>query len=150
MGNESELMRFILDTGVLGRIVHPRKHADAKRWLASIVASHDVLVSEVCDYELRRELIRIGASRSLDRLDELGRELRYVPVTTSVWRVAARLWALGRRAGRPTADEASLDGDVLLAAQARAEDAVIVTTNARHFELFANVREWTDVLADQK
>jgi predicted nucleic acid-binding protein len=138
-------MRLILDTGVLGRVVHPRKHADAKAWLGAVIGSHDVLVSEVCDYELRRELIRIGAQRSLDRLDELERELRYVPVTTSVWRAAARLWAVGRRAGRPTADAASIDGDVLLAAQARAEDAVIVTTNPRHFELFTEARLWTEV-----
>jgi predicted nucleic acid-binding protein len=143
-------MRLILDTGVLGHVVHPRKHPEAKRWLAAIVGVHEVLVSEVCDYELRRELIRIGALRSLDRLDELERELRYVPVTTSVWRSAAQLWALGRRAGRPTADEASLDGDVLLAAQARAEDAVIVTTNARHFELFADARLWTEIGADSE
>jgi predicted nucleic acid-binding protein len=138
-------MRLILDTGVLGRVVHPRKHADAKAWLGAVVGSHDVLVSEVCDYELRRELIRIGAQRSLERLDELERELRYVPVTTSVWRAAARLWAVGRRAGRPTADAASIDGDVLLAAQARAEDAVIVTTNPRHFVLFTEARLWTEV-----
>lgn len=127
-------MRLILDTGVLGRVVHPRKHADVRRWFADAVAEHDVLVSELCDYELRRELIRIGASRSLSRLDELGRELRYLPVTTSTWRSAARLWALARRTGRPTASGAGLDGDVLLAAQARAEDALIVTTNTRHFE----------------
>ena len=138
-------MRLILDTGILGRIVHPRKHADAKQWLGEIVGVHEVLVSEICDYELRRELLRIDARRSLDRLDELERELRYVPVTTVVWRAAARLWAVGRRAGRPTADAASIDGDVLLAAQARAEDAVIVTTNPRHFELFAQACLWTEV-----
>ena len=98
-------------------------------------------MSEVCDYELRRERLRIGATRSLARLDELGREMRYLPVTTATWRSAARSWAMTRRAGRPTADAARLDGDVLIAAQARAEDATIVTTNLRHFELLADVRE---------
>jgi predicted nucleic acid-binding protein len=111
------------------------------------VETHEVLVSEVCDYELRRELLRLGALRSLSHLDELSRELRYLPVTTTTWRSAARLWAMARRAGRPTASPDSLDGDVLLAAQARAEDATIVTTNARHFELFASAVGWEDVPA---
>jgi len=50
-----------------------------------------MLLSEVADYELRRELLRIDSRRSLDRLDELTRELRYIPVTTATWRAAARL-----------------------------------------------------------
>lgn len=140
-------MRLVLDTGVLGQVVHPRRYADVRAWLGSAVEAHEVLVSEICDYELRRELLRLGASRSLSHLDELARELRYLPVTTTVWRSAARLWAMARRAGKPTASPGSLDGDVLLAAQARAEDATIVTTNARHFELFAPAVDWKDVPA---
>jgi predicted nucleic acid-binding protein len=140
-------MRLVLDTGVLGQVVHPRRYAEVRAWLGSAVEAHEVLVSEICDYELRRELLRLGASRSLSHLDELARELRYLPVTTTVWRSAARLWAMARRAGKPTASPGSLDGNVLLAAQARAEDATIVTTNARHFELFAPAVDWKDVPA---
>jgi predicted nucleic acid-binding protein len=138
-------MRLVLDTGILGQVVHPRRYDDVRAWLARAVAVHEILISEVCDYELRRELLRIGARRSLDRLDELGRELRYLPATTATWRSAAALWAMARRAGRPTADRESLDADVLVAAQARAEDAVVVTTNPRHFELFTEAAELADV-----
>lgn len=53
--------------------------------------------------------------------------------------------AMARRAGKPTASPDSLDGDVLLAAQARSEDATIVTTNVRHFELFATAVGWRDL-----
>lgn len=141
-------MRLVLDTGVLGRVVHPRKYADVRAWLRSAVASHEFLISEVCDYELRRELLRIGATKSIDRLDELSRELRYLPVTTATWRAAAGLWAMARRAGRPTADAAGLDGDVLLAAQARAEAATIVTTNPKHFEMFAPASQWEEIRSD--
>ena len=130
-------MKLLLDTGVLGQVVHPRRYDDVRDWLRHAVNAHEVLVSEVCDYELRRELLRIGSRRSVARLDELARELRYVPVTTSTWRAAASLWAMSRRAGRPNDEPAALDGDVLLAAQARAEDATIVTTNPRHFALLA-------------
>lgn len=84
-------MKLLLDTGVLGQVVHPRRHAESRAWLRRVVAEHEVLVSEVCDYERRRELLRIGARRSIAHLDELGRELRYLPATTSTWRLAAIL-----------------------------------------------------------
>ncbi|MGD8859483.1 MAG: PIN domain-containing protein [Myxococcales bacterium] len=137
-------MKLLLDTGILGRVCHPSKYQEVRDWLAVSVADHDLLISEVADYELRRELIRIGATRSLARLDELERELRYVPVTTATWRSAAKLWAWARRTGKATASGDALDGDVLIAAQARAEDAVVVTTNPRHFEQFVEARRWGD------
>lgn len=135
-------MKLFLDTGVLGKVVHPRRYDDVRAWLRGVVVAHECLVSELCDYELRRELVRIGASRSLSRLDELGRTLRYVPITTATWRAAAELWAAARRAGRPTADPAGLDGDVLLAAQAQEQGATVVTTNPRHFDQLAPATTW--------
>jgi predicted nucleic acid-binding protein len=136
-------VRLVLDTGVLGQICHPRKHHDVRAWFRRAAQEHEFLVSEVADYELRRELLRIGSRKSLDRLDELTRELRYLPVTTTTWRAAARLWAEQRSAGRVTAE--GLDGDVLIAAQGLAEAASIVTTNERHFEGIVDALSWTVV-----
>jgi predicted nucleic acid-binding protein len=84
-------VRLLLDTGVLGQICHPRKHGEVRTWLRGAVRVHAVMISELADYALRRELLRIGATRSLVRLDELARELLYVPVTTTHWRDAAAL-----------------------------------------------------------
>ena len=137
-------MRLLLDTAVVGEICHPRKYDDVRAWFARAAAAHELLLSEVADYELRRELLRIDSRRSLDRLDELTRELRYIPVTTATWRAAARLWALQRKAGRVTAAEGGLDGDVLIAAQALAEDAVIVTPNTRHFDSMVRAVTWQE------
>jgi predicted nucleic acid-binding protein len=138
-------VRLLLDTAVVGEICHPRKYDDVRAWFARAAAAHEMLLSEVADYELRRELLRIDSRRSLDRLDELTRELRYIPVTTATWRAAARLWALQRKAGRVTAAEGGLDGDVLIAAQALAEDAVIVTPNTRHFDSMVRAVTWQEV-----
>lgn len=135
-------MKLLIDTGVLGRVVHPRRYADVRQWFEGAILEHDILISEVADYELRRELLRIGARRSLARLDELGRELRYVPVTTSDWRASASLWAWARRSGRPTAANERLDADVLITAQARAEDAVVLTTNPKHFMPMVQATTW--------
>ena len=137
-------MRLLLDTGVVGQIYHPRKHQEVRRWFADAVGQHEILVSEVADYELRRELVRIGATRSLTRLDELARELRYVPVTTATWRSAANLWAWVRRTGKPTGTDVGLDGDVLIAAQAISEQAIVVTTNPRHFEALVRASQWDE------
>jgi toxin FitB len=127
-------VKLLLDTGVLGQICHPRKHADVRAWFRSAVQEHAFLVSELADYELRRELLRLGAVRSLSRLDELTRELPYVPITTATWRRAAALWAVARNAGNITAPPEALDGDVLVAAQALEEGAIVLTTNTKHFE----------------
>lgn len=136
-------MRLLLDTGVLGQICHPRKHHEVRTWFRRAVRDHELLVSEVADYELRRELLRIDSRKSIDRLDELTRELRYLPVTTATWRAAARLWAEQRRTGRVTGE--GLDGDVLIAAQALEELATVVTTNEKHFAGIVDVSSWTAV-----
>ena len=65
--------------------------------------------------------------------------LDWLPVSDSAWDVAARLWADCRRRGRPHED----DGDLLIAAQAGALDAVVVTRNARDFaDLHVTVENW--------
>lgn len=127
-------MKLLLDTGVLGQLCHPRKHADVRAWFRRAVHEHAFLVSELADYELRRELLRLGATKSLSRLDELTHELPYIPVTTATWRRAAELWAVARNTGNVTAPPEALDGDVLVAAQAIEEGAVVLTNNTRHFE----------------
>ena len=136
-------MRLVLDTGVLGQICHPRKYHGVRSWFRRAVREHDLLVSEVADYELRRELLRIESHKSLARLDELTRELRYLPTTTATWRSAARLWAALRHDGRVTAK--GLDGDVLIATQAIEEMAGIVTSNDKHFDGVVDVYTWTTV-----
>ena len=136
-------MRLLLDTGVLGQICHPRKHHDVRSWFRRAVREHEFLISEVADYELRRELLRIDSRRSLARLDELARELRYLPTTTATWRAAARLWAAQRRAGFISGE--GLDGDLLIVAQAQEEAAAVVTFTEKHFESLADALSWTAV-----
>jgi len=63
---------------------------------------------------------------------------------------AAEFWATARNAGRQSADDASLDADMILAAQAIAlhrdnDEAIIATTNVRHLVLFCNARVWRDI-----
>jgi predicted nucleic acid-binding protein len=77
-------VRLLIDTGILGGICHPRKHADIRAWFARAVREHELLVSVVCDYELRRELLRIRSARYLRRLDELTRELPFIDLSVAI------------------------------------------------------------------
>ena len=66
-------------------------------------------------------------------------------LSTPIMLRAAELWAEARRRGRPTADPQALDCDVILAAQALAMDATVVTDNVGHLALFVEAKSWRDI-----
>lgn len=141
----------LLDTGPLGMVTHPRKHRETKDWLERLLkGGARVVIPEIADYELRRSLLRIGAIKSVGRLDALESALDYLPISTAVMRRAAQLWADARRTGHPTAPDPALDGDVILAAQvttsfAPADDAVVATDNVGDLSRFVTARRWVDI-----
>lgn len=101
-------------------------------WLQSLIeAGVRVIVPEIADYEVRRELLRANKINGLAMLDTLTESLDYLPLTTSAMRRAAKLWADARQSGQPTAGDNTIDGDVILAAQALSlgvDDYVIATS----------------------
>jgi predicted nucleic acid-binding protein len=141
----------LLDTGPLGLVTHPKaatKNSKAAQWLLGLLSDGvDVLIPGIADYELRRELLRAGKTRSVAVLDQYKARLGYVPLTTEVMLQAARFWATARQQGKPTAPDPALDGDVILAAQAAVlgrggDDVVIATTNVGHLSRFVPAQEW--------
>jgi hypothetical protein len=109
-----------------------------------------MVLPEITDYEVRRELLRINSMRRLRLLDELSDLVLYAELTTETMRLAADFWARARRLGRPTADDKALDCDMVLAAQAEllrhsGFDTVIATTNVRHLELVTAASEWQSI-----
>jgi predicted nucleic acid-binding protein len=106
-----------------------------------------VAVPEIADYEIRRELLRADRPKGIARLDALAEQVGYLPVTTPVMRLAAELWARVRKAGKPTAKDAALDADVILAATAwlAAQDGlevIVATDNVRHLGRFVTASLW--------
>jgi hypothetical protein len=76
--------------------------------------------------------------------------LASVAITTPVMLKAAEFWASARKIGRQSASDASLDADMILAAQAailtgHGDEAVVATTNVRHLALFAPARVWREI-----
>ncbi len=149
-------MKLLLDTGPLGQLCHPRKDQNRPiaEWLARLLHAGDesvqVSVPEIADYELRRKLLHLidkgqATEKSIQRLDDLGRLLDYLPLDTETMRRAAELWAMARKQGLPTSAEQALDGDVILAAQADLVGATVVTTNRKHLSQFVPAKEWTEI-----
>ena len=147
-------MIVLLDAGPLGMVTNPKSSPEdqsCKNWLAKSGSSGvEIMIPEIADYEVRRELLPAGKDRGLARLDALKAMLGYAPITTPVMLKAAEFWATARRMGQQSADDASLDADMILAAQAAAlnrggDDTVIATTNVRHLALFASARVWRDI-----
>ena len=65
---------------------------------------------------------------------------------------AAGVWAEARNLGMPTADEKSLDADVIICAQYKLIESeypgryiIIATTNVNHLSCFAEAKEWNDI-----
>lgn len=136
----------ILDSGPLGRIAHPRSNREIAEWFSGLLTSGAaVLLSEIADYEVRRNLLLEGLTASVERLDQLKETLTYMPLTTRVMLRAAALWAIARRQGQPTADPRALDADVILAAQAVQAGAVLATENIGHLSRFVDARNWRDI-----
>jgi predicted nucleic acid-binding protein len=141
----------LLDTGPLGMVTHPRPNPEIVAWLRDLLADGAVvLVPEIADYELRRELIRAKRTKGIVRLDALERRIEYLPLSTIAMRKAAEFWADARNRGIPTAGDAALDGDMILAAQAATyvggeEAPVIATTNVAHLSLFAHADKWQNI-----
>jgi predicted nucleic acid-binding protein len=135
---------ILLDTHPLSQIAHPRIDTKARLWLTSLREDGIFLrVPEISDYELRRELVRKGKRKSIDKLNQL-RQTILIPITPETMLKAAELWAWVRNQGKPTASNDSLDGDVILAAQAILqlkefdEVIIIITTNTKHLLAFKN------------
>ena len=135
-------------------LVHPSEAGEppeCKAWLKQLVLrGASVHIPEIADYELRRELLRMKSDESVRRLDALKARLTYVPITTEAMLKAAEHWAAARRAGRPTADDKALDGDVILAAQCAlltqpGDELILATTNVGHLARFVDARSWREI-----
>ena len=146
---------ILLDAGPLGLVTNPRETDLTRRceeWLeATLAAGRRVVIPEIADYEVRRELIRAKRPKGIARLDRLADLLDYLPMDTEVWRRAAVLWAVARNSGVSTADPQALDGDVLLWAQAQlvgegGHEVIVATTNVGHLGRYVDARTWAEII----
>ena len=116
-------MLVLLDSKPLGMITNPTASPETdecNEWLEGLLSKGiAVVVPEIIDYELRRELIRLDRPKSIARLDSLAAYIGYLRLNSETYLIAAALWAKVRNEGKGTAGPQRLDIDCILAAQAR-------------------------------
>lgn len=156
-------MIVLLDSGVLGLLVNPIQDVSeaetneiyqCTEWLYSLLSkSVYVVASEISDYEVRRELIRIK-SEGVRLLDNLRDVIEFLPLTKEVMQKAAEFWAESRQSHIPTADAQNIDADMIISAQWSllsqefpGRTVLIATTNIRHLRIFAEEKamEWINI-----
>ncbi|MGD1927731.1 MAG: PIN domain-containing protein [Leptolyngbyaceae cyanobacterium] len=143
---------IVLDTGPIGLVTNPKlssQSVDCNQWLqAHLKAGNRVVVPEIADYEVRRELLRANKKKGLARLDSFCQRLEYLPITTAAIRQAAELWAQARQQGQPTAGDKTIDGDMTLIAQAKTLEVpyvVVATTNVGYLSRFIAADLWQNI-----
>jgi len=146
---------IVLDSAPVGLLTKPVRSTEVVEinyWLESCaIAGSRVILPEIIDYEIRRELLRANKAAGIARLDHLKANVEYLPLTTAAMLLAADLWAQTRRAGLPTSDPKGLYIDVILAAQAltlglAAADFIVATTNVAHLTRFVPADLWSNVV----
>ena len=97
-------------------------------------------------------MVRSGAKAGLRRLDGLVAKFPLLLLDRDSMLLAAEFWAMVRRVGLPTAGDEALDGDAILAAQARTamgdgNVAIVATGNAKHLARFPGLDalEWSEI-----
>ncbi len=146
---------ILLDAGPIGLVTNPNRSNESlgcAEWLQILVSSGSrVIIPEIADYEVRRELLRANKVKGITRLDELAQLLEYLSITTVAMRQAAIFWAQARQQGQPTAGDKTIDGDIILVAQAvtlAVPDIVIATTNVGHLSRFVVADLWYNIRAN--
>ncbi len=144
---------ILLDAGAIGLATNPKLSPESTactRWLQTLIASSiRVIVPEIADYEVRRELLRANKVKGIRRLDELVNLVEYLPITTAAMKQAAIFWAQARQQGQPTASDKTIDADMILIAQAvtlGVSDMVIATTNVGHLSRFTQADLWHKII----
>ncbi len=132
----------VLDAGPVGLLSNPQpssERAACAQWLYGLMANAvRIIVPEISDYEIRRELLRAKKSKGIAHLDSLARSLEYLPITTAAMRQAALFWAQARQ----------LDADMILAGQATTigvSIVVVATTNVGHLARFVPADQWQNI-----
>lgn len=153
-------MIVLIDSGVLGKLCNPNSSPEveaARERLYTLLAKGVYIVSsQICDYEVRRSLIlnslRGFSSEGIDNLNKLSEFIDFLPLNNTVLLKASKLWAEARIQGIPTADDKSLDADIIICAQYKVLEQeypgryiVIATTNIKHLSRFTEAKEWQEI-----
>jgi hypothetical protein len=83
-------LAVVLNAGPLGLVTNPKQSAASAacaRWLQGLLSGGcRVIIPEIADYEVRRELLRAGKNEGLARLNALATQIEYLALNTAAMR----------------------------------------------------------------
>ena len=124
---------FLLDTNVLSALVRDPHGAVAEH--IARVGETNVCTSIVVAAELRYGAAKRGSARLTQQLDVILTAMDIVPFESPMDRVYADVRTALEQRGRPIGGN-----DLIIAAQALALDAVLVTDNVKEFEQVSGLK----------
>jgi toxin FitB len=129
--------RYLLDTNIISNITKPKPSEELIAWMAK-QADEDLFIASLTLAEIRRGVLEKPAGKKRRELERwftgpegppalfAGRVLPFDEKSGLIW---ARLMAEGTARGRP---RSALD--MIIASVAEANDCLILTDNAHHFD----------------
>jgi predicted nucleic acid-binding protein len=118
---------YVLDTNMISYILRGDATAISQMRRAVVEGGHMVGCPLVW-YEIRRGLLKRGATRQLRQFEQLFGTFDWQDFNCADWEIAADLWVARHIRGLPMAD-----ADLLIGAFAKARSAILVTANASDF-----------------
>jgi len=131
------MAKYLLDSNIITCILRKKNEADLhiiQKFQNVLRANAKILICPIVFYEVARGLYHKDAKGQLGAFEVLVEESVWCEFDSETWQAGAQLWADCRKNGTPTGD--GLDKDVLIAAQVREQNAILVTNNTKHFECF--------------
>lgn len=130
---------YVLDTNIISLLLRRDPNVEAR--IEKVFASDDVVVlSPLAFYESKRGLLKRDAKKQLPFFEEWSAQLVWQDLVRADWELAAEMWAMREKQGRPAED-----ADLLIAAQAKRLHAILVTDNTKDFDgLNVTIENWRE------
>ena len=121
-------MRYALDTNTISYILQNIKGV-AQRWQLEEAQGNIVSIPLIAYHEVKRGLIKAGATSKLSALEKLCNTIEIDDITAQDADTAIRIYAKLRGQGNLIDD-----ADILIAAQSINRGYTLVTSNTKHFD----------------
>ena len=125
---------FVLDSNIVSFYLR-QNEGIIQKVKDELLDGHEVLISPIAYYEVKRGLLAIKAEKRLREFTALCKILGVGQLDNSLLDCAADIYC-ELRENKKTVD----DADILTAAFCKNHDFILVTHNLRHFEIISGLR----------
>ena len=125
---------FVLDSNIVSFYIRQNEQVILKTRL-TLLDGHEVIISPIAYYEVKRGLLAIKAEKRLREFDALCTVLGIGLLDNSIMDYAADIYCELKNKKQTVED-----ADILTAAFCKEHDFTLVTHNTKHFEIISGLR----------